>query len=43
MLEKYEEEQEFYLKAIEKLQLLLKYDNNPFNKEVYLKKAKEYI
>ena len=41
-LEKYEEAQDFYLKAAEKLQLLLKYDESPYNKEVYLKKAKEY-
>jgi len=41
-LEKYDEAQEYYTKAAEKLQLLIKYDESPYNKDVYLKKAKEY-
>ena len=41
-LEKYEEAKEYYIKAIEKLKLLLKYDDNLYNRETYLKKAKEY-
>ena len=41
-LEKYEEAQEYYVKAADKLNLLIKYDESPYNKEVYIKKAKEY-
>lgn len=32
-----------YIKAAEKLQLLIKVDENQYNKEVYKKKAMEYV
>ena len=37
-----EEAIKLYIKSAEKLQQLIKIDDNKFNKETYMKKAKEY-
>jgi len=37
-----EEAIKLYIKSAEKLQQLMKIDENKFNKETYMKKAKEY-
>ena len=41
-LDKYEEAADWYVKAATRLQTLIKYDQNPYNKDIYVKKAKEY-
>ena len=41
-LDKYEDAQDYYNKAVDKLYLLIKYDESPYFKEVYVKKSKEY-
>ena len=41
-LDKYEEAADKYNKAETRLQTLIKYDQNPYNKDIYTKKAKEY-
>jgi tetratricopeptide (TPR) repeat protein len=38
----YDEAIKHYTKAVEKLNYITKMDENPLNKEIYLKKAKEY-
>ena len=42
-LDKYEEAADNYIKAATRLQTLIKYDQNPYNKDIYTKKAKEYL
>ncbi|MCQ2816987.1 MAG: AAA family ATPase [archaeon] len=41
-LEHYEEASQLYIKAASRLNMLLKYDDNPYNKETYKKKGCEY-
>ena len=42
-LEEYEKAYDFYVKAANQIQLLIKYDQNPYSKKVYVEKAKEYV
>ena len=41
-LEKYEIAYELYMKAANELQVIIKYDQNPFSKKIYIERAKEY-
>lgn len=41
-LEDYEKAYDLYIKAANYLQLLIKYDPNPYNKKIYTEKAKDY-
>ena len=41
-LEKYEKAFELYLEAANELQVIIKYDQNPFSKKIYIERAKEY-
>ncbi len=42
-LEEYEKAYDFYVKAANQIQLLIKYDQNPYSKKIYVEKAKEYV
>ena len=42
-LEHYEEAYDNYVKAAQRLNMLIKYDTNPYSKDTYKKKAIEYI
>ena len=42
-LEEYEKAYDLYVKAANQIQLLIKYDQNPYSKKVYVDKAKEYV
>jgi len=41
-LEEYEKAYDLYIKAANQLQLLIKYDQNPYSKKIYVEKAKDY-
>jgi hypothetical protein len=41
-LEEYEKACDLYIKAANQLQLLIKYDQNPYSKKIYVEKAKDY-
>ena len=41
-LEEFEKACDLYIKAANQLQLLIKYDQNPYSKKIYVEKAKEY-
>jgi vacuolar protein-sorting-associated protein 4 len=41
-LEEYEKAYDLYVKAANQLQLLIKYDQNPYSKKIYTEKAKDY-
>ena len=42
-LEEYEQAYDFYVKAANQLQLLIKYDQNPYSVKVYKERAKDYV
>ena len=42
-LEEYEKAYDLYVKAANQLQLLIKYDQNPYSKKIYVDKAKDYV
>lgn len=42
-LEEYEKAYDLYVKAAQQLQLLIKYDQNPYSKNIYKEKAKDYV
>ena len=42
-LEEYEKAYDLYVKAANQIQLLIKYDQNPYSKKIYVEKAKEYV
>ena len=41
-LEEYEKAFDLYLKAANQLQVIIKYDQNPYSKKIYIERAKEY-
>ena len=41
-LEEYPKAYDLYVKAANQLQIIIKYDQNPYTKKVYIEKAKEY-
>ena len=41
-LEEYEKAYDLYIKAANQLQLLIKYDQNPYSKKIYVERAKDY-
>ena len=42
-LEEYEKAYDLYVKAANQLQLLIKYDQNPYSVKVYKERAKDYV